>query len=240
MNIIPHKACNGYECGKPLTGNQARWCSHLCASRWHNKQKHWTERIDQAKQNAIRKAKYEADPETWRAKTKAWREANPKQYRIFAERAKERYRLAPWRKLIIAAKGRAKVKGLPCDLTFSWGEATWTGFCELTGLPFVNSVDSPHRLFSPSIDQIEPKKGYTQANSRFVLLAVNNLKHDGSDEAMYFVAEALINNRPNTLLASERRTLQIIAVEPADRLGGNDVVAADHHALLADLAERHE
>lgn len=51
------------------------------------------------------------------------------------------------------------------------------------------------RFFSPSIDRIVPALGYTPENCRFILWAVNAFKHDGTDDDMYRVAEALIAAR---------------------------------------------
>lgn len=96
--------------------------------------------------------------------------------------------------MIIAAKGRAAKRKLPFDLTYEWGEKRWTGFCELTGIPFAPRRDAPSSLFSPSLDKIIPAKGYIQDNCRFVLFGINNLKHDGTDEEMYYVAKSLISH----------------------------------------------
>lgn len=182
-------------CDTPLPPERKKFCCHKHAMKWHNSRSPWRERKDRHRKNAARKAAYRADPEFWRNKARAWREANPEGARMIALRAKERYWADPWIKLIIAAKGRAKARRLPFDLTPEWGQQRWTGFCELTKIPFSPRRDSSSSIFSPSIDRIEPAKGYTQNNCRFVLLGVNGLKHDGTDEAMYFVAAALLSNR---------------------------------------------
>jgi hypothetical protein len=97
----------------------------------------------------------------------------------------------PWKISLSAAKVRAKQNGTTFDLTYKWAESRWTGYCELTGLPFV--LGSGRRgPYSPSVDQIEPKKGYTLGNSRFVLWAINSMKGEGTDEQMIFIARALI------------------------------------------------
>lgn len=125
-----------------------------------------------------------------------WREQNPEKAALFAKEQLEKYWANPWRRLITAAKGRAKERSLPFDLTFEWGEKRWTGFCEVTGIPFQPRRGAAHGIFSPSIDRIIPSNGYTVDNSRFVLMGVNGLKIDGTDAEMYFVAEAIIKNRP--------------------------------------------
>jgi hypothetical protein len=161
---------------------------------WHNARADWMLRRDRGKKNAERKAAYAADPEYWRNKAIAWREAHPEQALLIAQQAKERYWEKPWLKMTIAAKGRALKRGMPFDLTYEWAEKRWTGFCELTGLPFAPRYDASSSIFSPSIDKIVPSKGYVQTNCRFILLGVNNLKHDGTDEEMYLVAKSLISH----------------------------------------------
>lgn len=182
-------------CEIPLTGSQTKFCCRKHAMKWHNARQIWELRSDREVHNARKKAKYAADPKKGAAAAKAWREAHPEKYRGFAENAKRRYWQSPWRKLVIAAKGRAAEKNLPFDLTFEWAQARWTGFCEVSGLPFITEPGTPHRMFAPSLDQIAPAKGYTQDNSRFVLRCVNSFKLDGDDETMYAVAEAIVRSK---------------------------------------------
>ncbi len=203
--------------------------------KWHNSRIPWQARKDRHRKNALRKAAYHADPEFWRNKMRKWREDNPGRAWFFAQEQKRGYWTNPWRKMVTAAKGRAKKKSLPFDLTFEWGKDRWTGFCELTGLPFASRREAPVGAFSPSIDRIDPALGYIQSNCRFVLHGINALKSDGTDEAMYFLAESLLLFR-----GSERTSGQPVAPKAGARLGGDDIVADNHDALLTDLAERHE
>lgn len=100
----------------------------------------------------------------------------------------------PWSRLLRSAEGRAVKKGIPFELTKAWAEARWTGFCEVSGIPFVvKNVGEPGpKFFSPSIDQIIPKAGYTPANCRFVLWAVNAFKGDATDADMLVVSESIV------------------------------------------------
>lgn len=90
------------------------------------------------------------------------------------------------------------MRNLPFTLTDEWARKRWTGRCELTGIPFV--VAGTHgKFFSPSLDRIDPKKGYVDDNCRFILFAVNTLKGVGTDEDMMLVARELIANyKPST------------------------------------------
>lgn len=197
---------NCLSCGAPLPDNRPKFCSHKHAMDWHNSQQDWRTRKDRFSRNAARKRAYEADPEFWRNKTRAWREAHPEQSKFFAQKQKEGYWRKPWVKAIIAAKGRAIKRNIPFDLTYEWGEKRWTGFCELTGIPFSPRRGASSSIFSPSLDKIIPAKGYVQTNCRFILFGVNNLKHDGTDEEMYMVAKSLISHLilvPGEVIAPE-------------------------------------
>jgi hypothetical protein len=107
-------------------------------------------------------------------------------------------KLFPWKNLLKSSFERSKVKNIPFDLTPEWAANRWTGFCEMTCLPFVlgagSGVRGP-RPYSPTIDKIDPLKGYTIGNCRFIIQAVNALKGSGTDEDVYRIAEALLANR---------------------------------------------
>lgn len=117
----------------------------------------------------------------------------------------------PWATLLIGTKTRAKQKGLAFELDDEWAAARWTGFCELTGLPFRSPEErtgSANRNRSPSIDRRDAAVGYTKANCRFVLWAVNSLKRDGTDEEMYCVAAALVKHATmlnTSIISSDRK-----------------------------------
>jgi len=99
----------------------------------------------------------------------------------------------PWIEHLRSAKERATKRGIEYSLSEEWASSHWTGRCELTGLPFI--VDRGRNVFSASIDKKDPRGGYTPDNSRFILLGINVFKHDGTDEQMYLMAEALVENR---------------------------------------------
>ena len=103
----------------------------------------------------------------------------------------------PWYSSLLHAGDRSRKHGHEHDLTADWARATYTGVCSLTGLPFVISALAPAgksglRPYSPSIDRINPLKGYTQDNCRWVLSAINSFKGEMSDAEMYHIARALL------------------------------------------------
>lgn len=100
----------------------------------------------------------------------------------------------PWHYLLISRKNESKQKGWIFNLTDEWAAARWTGYCEITKIKFRSSGKQGPHPFSPSIDKIDPTKGYTQENSRFILLGCNALKGRGSDQDMLEIAKAIVNN----------------------------------------------
>lgn len=80
------------------------------------------------------------------------------------------------------AKHRSKKKGLPFNLTLDWiVEKLRRGVCERTGTPFVFESHNPR---APSLDQINPSKGYTMDNTQVVTWQYNFCKGQGTDEEL--------------------------------------------------------
>lgn len=124
----------------------------------------------------------------WKARGRAtWAEMKA-QRGTFSRFAKARQ---PWSSIFTGVRHRALAKNIPFDLTREWCEARWTGHCELTGIKFALNT-TKRDGFAPSIDKINPNKGYVQSNCRFVLWAFNLFKFTGTDETMYALARVLI------------------------------------------------
>lgn len=129
-----------------------------------------------------------------RAEGKRWHEAN-------REAANEGRRMrgqdarqeTPWRRLIMLASYRAKKKSLAFALTDKWARSVWTGRCAVTGMPFAMN-NRFGQLMSPSLDRIDPKKGYVPDNCRFILFSVNAFKGTGTDQDMLLIARQLLQN----------------------------------------------
>lgn len=70
----------------------------------------------------------------------------------------------------------------------------------MTGIEFFIGKRGPGpHPYSPTIDRIDSSGGYTQDNCRFILWAINAIKHMGTDEQIYALAKALIEHREKTL-----------------------------------------
>jgi hypothetical protein len=81
------------------------------------------------------------------------------------------------------ARQRSAAKCLAFDLTADWvlEQVEAQEFkCCLTSIPFYMATDSKsfRHPFAPSIDRIDPSKGYTKANVRVVVFAINVMLMD--------------------------------------------------------------
>lgn len=157
------------------------------------------------KNRAPRVDRSKMTPEEWEAhvkkkgqeKSARWIERNPG---VTSAALRQRRAELEWYAPLLAAGDRSRQKGHEFDLTMDWARDTYAGVCSLTDIPFIISSQGPAgkpggRPYSPSIDRINPLKGYTQDNCRWVLFAVNSFKGIMSDPEMYHIAEALLRNR---------------------------------------------
>lgn len=123
-----------------------------------------------------------------------WRERNRENLR---DRAKlfhhETRSKTPWKHILRSRFRDALKKGIPFELTAEWAAARWTGYCELSGIPF-DLTNTVVGFYSPSIDKIDPEEGYLPDNCRFVLFSVNGFKSVGTDDDVLSVALALVEN----------------------------------------------
>ena len=100
------------------------------------------------------------------------------------------------KKLVSAAKVRAKKNNSKLEITYEWvAEKIQNGVCELTGLPF--DLNSPQNTknnpYSPSLDRIDSKnKDYTPENTRVVLSAVNMALNEFGLDVMKPIMEKLL------------------------------------------------
>jgi hypothetical protein len=169
-------------CSTPFlkTKRSQKYCSRICFGRsWRHKHRE--------EHNARVRARRHLKPE-W------YREREP----IYSSRHRSKLESSkPWAYLLLSARSRAKEKNITYELDDDWARSRWTGFCEITKLPFAAGYKGhgPHP-FSPSVDRIDSKIGYTQTNTRFILWGCNATKGIGTDFDMYFIAKAIIENMP--------------------------------------------
>lgn len=125
---------------------------------------------------------------SWVRETKPWQSERKRAYQ------QERRKTHRGFSLTNDARRRALEKGIPFDL--DWREIQErinTGLCEVTGLPFC--LDEPKSWNAPSLDQIEPSKGYTRLNTRVVLYALNTMANNWGLDTILQIADAIRERR---------------------------------------------
>jgi hypothetical protein len=121
------------------------------------------------------RARYQRNKEVVKARTKAYR---------------RRMSSVRWiDELVSTARSRSKKnpdKYGVCDLDDAWtAEARATTACALTGLALVvgaGRINGEAHPLAPSLDRIDPLKGYTKSNVRIVATWVNKARGRMSDE----------------------------------------------------------
>jgi len=142
-----------------------------------------------------RRRKY---PELLRGYARKWRLTHLKQSRINSrDERRKRQEFRPWFELLRSAKRRAEQKGMQFLLTAKWARDRWAGKCEISEVPFITVVASKKARgpYAPSLDRIEPERGYVEDNCRFILFGINCLKGSGTDADMNNIAQAVVHKR---------------------------------------------
>ena len=99
--------------------------------------------------------------------------------------------------LMCNAKQRAKRKGIEFDLSLDYLVSIATQCCPILGIELSwgkrNGVQQDH---SPSLDKIDPEKGYIEGNVMWLSQRANTLKGNGTAEEHRMIAEFLNTSQP--------------------------------------------
>jgi len=170
------KNTNCTKCGNPKTDDRS-WCKD-CRSKY----------LKEYRKNNAEKCKKLA--QRWNSENKEYiTEFKYKKRGTFHGRMVETCRLA---------RRRAARKGMEYNLTVEFLEDMWNkqnGKCALTGLPMIIPVDRNDGKtlpFTPSIDKIDVKKGYTKDNVRLLCHVVNSALNEYGDETFDKIAKAYV------------------------------------------------
>ncbi len=134
-------------------------------------------------------------PEFWRAYSIAQEHtADARRRRSYDER-RCAAALIIVRRGIRSARSRAAEYGLEFDLTDAWAAVTIARQqfkCALTGIPFLtpSEIAARRNPYMPSIDRIDPSRGYTADNVRIVIFAANVMLLDWGEAIFARVASA--------------------------------------------------
>ena len=86
------------------------------------------------------------------------------------------------------------------ELSIQWiSDKIIQGYCEVTGLPFLYQDSIGRQPWVPSLDKIDPDRGYTLDNTRMVVWLYNAAKNVYTDEDVLIMANALIRNKNGSM-----------------------------------------
>ncbi len=107
------------------------------------------------------------------------------------------------RSAFTSARGRARKREQPFDLTMEYLESVWkhqNGRCALSGLTFSNEVFQDvfvKKPFAPSIDRIDCLGPYIQGNIQLVCTAVNFARGQWGDDVLTQIAYGIVETEKN-------------------------------------------
>lgn len=81
---------------------------------------------------------------------------------------------------MVRIKARAQKNGIPFDLTLEDFEIPFE--CPALGIPLI--ISDPHKLQSPSMDRLDPTKGYIKGNVRVISYRANQVKSNSTVQEM--------------------------------------------------------
>jgi hypothetical protein len=92
----------------------------------------------------------------------------------WSEWRKERYYRDPTRTIWIEARTRARKQGLPFDIEPS--DCSIPEFCPVLGIRLLPKGKGTHTDATPTLDKVEPSKGYVKGNVNVISWKANRLK----------------------------------------------------------------
>jgi hypothetical protein len=93
-------------------------------------------------------------------------------------------------RLVRHAQTRADLMGIPFDLTWQYVESVFPETCPYLGLSLSFGVGIQHAA-SPSLDRVEPAKGYVQGNVEVISYLANAMKSNATPDQLLAFADAV-------------------------------------------------
>jgi len=131
---------------------------------------------------------YIQNKESIQKRQKEWREKTSDYRR---EKKKQKHREDPRKLMLYSARHRAKHKGL--DFNIELDDIVIPDVCPVLGMPLILYQDSQQRT-SPSLDRIDPTKGYTKGNIQVISWFANTMKQDANSSELLKFAEWIFEN----------------------------------------------
>ena len=87
---------------------------------------------------------------------------------------------------------RAKAKNLDHDLDYDFLKSIYTDTCPINGQPLLwERGHGKPKDNSPSLDRLDPRKGYTKDNVWLISYRMNRIKNDATPEELEAIAAQL-------------------------------------------------
>ena len=131
--------------------------------------------------------RYRAQRDRLLAQNLAWQKANPEKVRAIDKAAYARNHA---KSLVALAQKRARRQGIPFDITPE--DISIPEVCPYFQVPMKRAEKGGNLSFSPSIDRIEPKKGYVKGNVQVISRLANCMKWTSTEEQLISFAEGVL------------------------------------------------
>ena len=103
----------------------------------------------------------------------------------------ERSRRDPRSRMVATARYRSKQLGIPCDITKD--DIEIPEYCPLLGIKLKSVGDGKRSNSSPSLDKLDPTKGYVKGNVWVISDKANRMKQDLTLDMMRHMIETIEN-----------------------------------------------
>jgi len=96
------------------------------------------------------------------------------------------------KRMIYLSKAHAKIKNIEFDIDYEWLKNNVPDKCPKCGIDFGYDMRIKMNPFAPSIDRIDPKKGYTKDNCQIVSWIYNCGKNSYEEKDLYIICRAFL------------------------------------------------
>ena len=118
-----------------------------------------------------------------------------------------------FRRMANLGKHRSKQKGWDHDIDYEWIRDNITDKCPKCGVEYSYDLDIKMNPFAPSLDRIDPTKGYTKENCIITSWIYNCGKNAYNEETLYIICKAFLKLEPFYCLQIELIQLEKNSVE---------------------------
>lgn len=185
--------------GENFTDGQKKARNYRCRKCASDNGKLWSKQ-NRARARETAKARAKSNPEAVKAYRAEYYSRNKDKWAEYHKNWRKVRRGDPERRaksMCSWTRVRARAMGLDFDLTPEFlAEKMIAGSCEATGIPFdlTDGVQGKKKVhhYAPSIDRIDPSRGYTMSNVRLVVYIYNLVKSEYSDATVLEFARQVL------------------------------------------------